>query len=269
MSMSFSERFGPWAVVTGASSGIGEAFATLLAERGINLVITARRKDRLEQLATALASRHGVKIETLELDLTNREFLASLLSATDHKDIGLIVSNAGFGFKGLHHLQNQGQLVSLIDVNVLAPTLIANAYAAHLIGRGRGGILITGSVEGFFSSPWSAAYAATKAYVHSLGESLWDELKPHGIDVLVVAPGATDTENLKLQGFDARHMKNVMSPREVAEMALANIGKGPVFVPGGLNRIMVRVLQLIPKRSRIRLVGKGTKAAMDAASNRR
>ena len=264
--MSFSERYGPWAIVTGASSGIGEAFATLLAERGLNLIITARRKERLEQLATTLASRHGVQIESLELDLTTPRFMENLLSATNDKDIGLIVSNAGFGFKGLHHLQDPGQLDSLINVNVRAPTLIANAYALRLIKRGKGGILITGSIEGFFSSPWSGAYAATKAYVHSLGEALWGELKPHGIDVLVVAPGATDTENLRLQGFDAKTMPNVMLPRQVAEMALTNIGRGPVYVPGGVNRAMVRILSLIPKRTRITLVGKGTKGAMDKAA---
>lgn len=265
--MSFHERFGPWAVVTGASSGIGAELATLLAERGLNLVITARRKDRLESLAATLASRHGVKIEALELDLTVPGFLDPLLAATGDKDIGLVVSNAGFGFKGLHHDQARGQLDSLINVNVRAPTLISNAFAPQLAKRGRGGLLITGSVEGFFSSPWSAAYAATKAYVHSLGESLWGELKPHGVDVLVVAPGATDTENLKSQGFDAARMKNVMSPRQVAELALANIGNGPVYVPGGGNRLMVRILGMIPRRSRILLVGQGTKAAMDKAAS--
>ncbi|RJF90644.1 SDR family NAD(P)-dependent oxidoreductase [Sphingomonas cavernae] len=263
--MTFTQRFGPWALVTGASSGIGEAFASLLAERGLNLVLVARRKDRLESLATSLRAQHGIEIEAVELDLAAPEFTESLLHATKSKDVGLVISNAGFGFKGLHHLQDRQQLSALIDVNVRAPTLIANAFASRLIERGRGGIVLTGSVEGFISSPWSGAYAATKAYVHSLGEAIWDELKPHGVNVLVLAPGATDTENLRRQGFDAQQMSNVMTPRAVAEQALANIDKGPVYVPGRTNRAMIRFLGVIPKRKRIGLVGKGTKMAIDKA----
>jgi short-subunit dehydrogenase len=232
----------------------------------MNLLLTARRKDRLDEMAATLSSRHGVQIQTLELDLNAPGFLTDLLDAAADKDIGLVVSNAGLGFKGLHHEQTADQFDPLINVNVRAPTLITNAFAPQLIARGKGGIVITGSVEGFISSPWSAAYAASKAYVHSLGEALWGELGHLGVDVLVLAPGATDTENLKLQGFDAAQMPNIMSPREVAELALANIRKGPIFVPGRLNKVMTHVLGLIPKRTRIMLVGKGTKTAMDKAA---
>jgi uncharacterized protein len=262
MIMNFVERFGPWALVTGASSGIGKELASLLAARGLNLVITARRRDRLEQLAATLSKAHNVRVEVVEADLTHQDFMEPLLQATMGKDIGLVVSNAGFGFKGLHHNQDRKRLIDLINVNVLAPTLLTNGFAPQLIARGKGGILITGSVEGYFSSPWSAAYAATKAHVHSLGEAIWDELKSHGVQVLVLAPGATDTENLKSQGFDAATMKNVMTAHEVAELALNNMENGPLYVPGTVNKAMVRILGLMPRRMRISAVGKGTKAAM-------
>lgn len=176
------------------------------------------------------------------------------------------MSNAGFGLKGLHHLQDPAQLDSMLSVNARAPTLIAQAFAPRLIARGRGGLLITGSVEGFLSFPWSAAYAASKAYVRSLGEALWAELQPHGVDVLVLAPSATDTEAVSLQGFDPAQMRHLMAPRKVVELALARLGKGPVFVPGAMNRAMVRFLSLLPRRWAIIAAGKGTKAAMDKAA---
>ncbi len=269
MNISFAERYGPWAIVTGASSGIGEQFATVLAERGLNVVIVARRKDRLDRLAAELTARHGVQVQALELDLAAADFLQILLNATADKDVGLVISNAGFGLKGLHHLQEQGRLDSMLNVNVRAPTLIAQAFAPRLIERGKGGILITGSVEGFLGFPWSAAYAATKAFVHSLGEALWAELKPHGVDVLVLAPSATDTDAVSLQGFDASQMHNLMPPRQVAQMALAHLKYGPTYVPGAMNRAMVRFLMLLPRRWAVTLAGKGTKAAMDKAENRK
>lgn len=268
MSESFAHIYGPWAVVTGASSGIGEHVANALAQRGLNLVLVARRKDRLEKLADNLIAQYRVQVESLELDLTQANFIDTLLNAAAGKDVGLIVSNAGFGFKGLHHEQNQELLNQLINLNSRAPTLITRAYAPQLIKRRKGGIIITSSVEGFMGFPLSGAYSATKAYVNSLGEALWEELRHDGIDVLVVAPGATDTENLKLQGFDAKKMPNVMSPQRVVELALDNIKKGPVYIPGGLNRAMVRFLALMPRRWAIAMAGKGTKTSMVKAAFR-
>jgi len=266
LKISFAERYGPWAIVTGASSGIGQQFATALAERGLNLVIAARRRERLDRLAAELVAKYGVQVQVLELDLTAAGFLETLLGATADKDVGLVVSNAGFGLKGLHHLQERERLDSMLNVNVRVPTLIAQAYAPRLIGRGRGGMLITGSIEGFLSMPWSAAYAASKAFVHSLGEALWAELKPHGVDVLVLAPGATDTEAAALQGMDSAQIPNLMAPREVVEMALARLGDGPLYVPGAINRAMVRFLTLLPRRWAVTMAGKGTKAAIDKAA---
>ncbi|MFA5939522.1 MAG: SDR family NAD(P)-dependent oxidoreductase [Sinimarinibacterium sp.] len=268
MRTSFAERYGPWAVVTGASSGIGKQFAAVLAEHGLNLVIAARRKTRLERLAADLHGNYGVRVEVLEVDLAAADFLDALLDATAGKDVGLVICNAGFGLKGLHHLQDRAELERMIGVNARAPTLIAQAFAPRLIERGRGGLLITGSVEGFLGFPWSAAYAATKAYVRSLGEALWGELKPHGVDVLVLAPSATDTEAVRLQGFDPAQMHNLMAPRRVVELALAQLGNGPTYVPGAMNRAMVRFLTLLPRRWAIVLAGKGTKAAMDKAAGR-
>ncbi len=233
----FLERYGPWAIVTGASSGIGEQFARLLAARGFHLIITARRKERLDTLAKSLQAQHAINVLPLELDLSRQNFLTELTDTIADKTIGLVISNAGFGLKGEHHLSSADQMDRMLQVNSRAPMLLAHTLSPALIKRGKGGFVFTGSIEGFVAFPWSASYAASKAFVLSLGESLGYELRPYGIDVLVLAPGSTDTEALPLQGFDPKQQFGLMCPRQVAEQALAQLGNKPVFISGWINRL--------------------------------
>lgn len=255
----FSRKYGPWAVVTGASSGIGEQFARLLAAEGLSVILVARRADRLEALAANLREKHGIEAEPIALDLSGNDFLAPLLKACDNKDIGLVISNAGFGLKGLHHEIPLQKLSAMLDVNCRAPLLITRALTPKLIERGRGGILLTGSMEGFFGVPWSAAYSATKAFVLSLGEALWSELGKSNIDVLVLAPGATDTETHIGQGIAREDLVGLKSPEEVARMGLEQIGKRPVYVSGLLNRQFIRVCSILPRRWAVALIGAGVR----------
>lgn len=258
----FTQRFGPWALVTGASSGIGEHFARQLAARGLHLVVTARRAELLERLADELRRQHGVQVAVVAADLAQPDFLDPLALACADKDIGLVVSNAGFGLKGALHEAEATQLRAMLLVNCLAPTLIARAFAPKLVARGRGGLLFTGSIEGFISFPWSTAYSATKAYVMFLGEGLWEELKARGVDVLVLAPGSTDTAAPTLQGIDRSQLVGLMAPSEVVRQALDQLGKRPVFVTGMMNRVMVRCLTLLPRRLGVRLAGMALKTAL-------
>jgi short-subunit dehydrogenase len=156
--------------VTGASSGIGEQFARVLAEAGLDLVLVARRTERIEKLAEELRGSHGVAVEPLTLDLCEPDFLGPLVRACEGKEIGLVVSNAGIGAKGLCHEARREELTEVLHANCRAPLLLAHAFAPALIERGRGGLLLTGSIEGFVGFPYSAAYAATKAFVTSFGE---------------------------------------------------------------------------------------------------
>jgi hypothetical protein len=266
MADDFSHRYGPWALVTGASSGIGEQFARALAARGLNLIVTARRAALLEALAADIGHRHGVRVEVLALDLSRQDFLPALTAACANKDIGLVVSNAGFGLKGENHRQDSAQLTAMLNVNCHAPMIVAWHFAPRLIERGRGGLLITSSMEGFVAFPYSAAYSATKAFSRWLGESLWVELRPYGVDVMVLAPGATDTEALTLQGFDKNQMTGVMTPAEVVREALDRLGRRPVVLTGWLNRMFIGFLTMLPRRAAVLLAGKGMKMAIDQAS---
>ena len=265
---SFLEKYGPSALVTGASSGIGEQFAHVLAETGFDLVLVARRTERIEKLAQELRGRHGVEVEPLTLDLCEPDFLGPLLRVCEGKEIGLIVSNAGMGAKGLYHEAQRDQLTEVLHANCRAPLLLAHAFVPALIERGHGGLLLTGSIEGFVGFPYSAAYAATKAFVTSFGEAVWDELREHGVDVLVLAPGATDTEILPKSGFDPQDMAGLMSPETVARLALRRLGRGPVYVPGILNRAFVGFLSLLPRRLAVVVAGRGMRAALEKARAR-
>jgi short-subunit dehydrogenase len=147
----------------------------------------------------------------------------------------------------------------MLDLNCRAPVLLAHTFIPKLLKRGQGGFLMTGSLEGFLGFPESSSYSATKSFIHSFGEGLWGELKNKNIDILVLAPGSTDTESLSHQNINRDRLTHIMHPRKVAELALKRLGKGPVYIPGILNRILMRFLLLLPRKLAIMAVGKGIK----------
>ncbi len=258
----FSHRYGPWALVTGASSGIGRALATEVAARGCNVLAVARRADRLQELAGSLKERYGVEIEPLPLDLSSPDFLPPLLEACRERDLGLVACNAGLGLKGLHHQSDRKQIEAVIAVNCTAVALTAQALLPRLLERGRGGLLLTGSIEAYVGFPHSATYSASKAFVRALGEAIWGETRGSGVDVLVLAPGATDTEILSAQGIDRNNVSGVMSPEVVARAALDRLARGPHFVPGIQNKLMVGAMGVVPRSVAVRLAGQGMRAAL-------
>ena len=262
MKSDFADRYGPWALVTGASSGIGEAFAQQLAARGLNLLICARRREKLDLLAEQLQQSHRVEVRPLALDISDAGFMARLIEATNDLDLGLVVSNAGFGLKGPHTEQSPEDLDTMLAVNARAPMLITRTLAQQLIRRGRGGIILTGSMEGYMGFPLSAAYSATKGFVHFLGEALWQELKPYNVDVLILAPGSTDTEALTKQGFDKNKMSGVMSPERVAREALQNLGRRRIYMPGASNRFFTWLLSSLPRKWGLAMAEAGMRSAM-------
>lgn len=242
------EPYGPAAVVTGASSGIGEAFACLLAAAGFDLVLVARRRERLEKLAQELAQRHGVEVTVCEADLSQPDAADTVAAACSGRDIGLLVSNAGFGMKGAHEQNDPATMSRMLAVNCHAPMQLTRCFIPDLKRRARSGIIITSSVEGLLGFAYSAPYAASKAFTTSLAEGLWAELKPHGIDVLGLCPSSTDTETLALQGIDKSTLEGMMRPEEVAAEALENIANGPILIPGAHNRESFSGLVAMPRR---------------------
>jgi short-subunit dehydrogenase len=257
MKKSFAERYGAWAVVTGASSGIGEEFARQLAKRGLSVVLCARRKDRLDVLAADLRKAHGVEARTLELDVGKPDFIATLNEAIAGLDVGLVVSNAGFGEKGPFLESSLARDLQMLDVNCRASLLVAHEFGKKLAARGRGGLIFTSSTAAFQGLPFTAHYAATKGYGLQLAEGLWFELKPHGVDVLALCPGPTDTEGPRRTGVDPKKVPvKMMSVEPVVRAALAGLGKVPVVVPGATNRLAHLLVKLTPRRVATEIAGR-------------
>ncbi|GAB3279479.1 SDR family NAD(P)-dependent oxidoreductase [Parahaliea aestuarii] len=260
--MAFPDRYGPLAVVTGASSGIGAGFAEELAARGLDLLLVARRGEHLQQLAVRLRNECDVAVEVLVADLAHPVGIESLARVLQGRDCGLLVSNAGFGLKGAHEDNDPAVMAEMLQLNCQAPLQLCHRLIPALRARGRGGIIITSSVEGLMGVPYSSVYAASKAFTNSLAEGLWGELSPAGIDVLALCPGSTDTEAHEKQGIDRSTLEGMMSPREVAREALDNLAKGPVYVAGEQNRAMFDGLLAMPRREALLALGDNIRRAL-------
>ncbi|MFY8044053.1 MAG: SDR family NAD(P)-dependent oxidoreductase, partial [Rhodoferax sp.] len=186
-------RYGPYALVTGASEGIGRCFAVELAKAGINVVLVARRYEMLQMLAESLESTYGVLCPVICADLSKPEAIEEIYQATDRLDIGLVVCNAGFGTAGNFLDSDLSVEMNLLSVNCAAVTSMAYRSGRKLQARGRGGLILLSSIVATQGAPRSAHYAASKAYVHTLGEALQNEWRGTGVDVLIVAPGPVET----------------------------------------------------------------------------
>jgi short-subunit dehydrogenase len=248
----FAERYGPWALVTGASSGIGAAFARAIAARGLDVVLVARRHDVLVRLAAELRERHGVDARPVACDLADAGFLDVLGPAVAGLDVGLLVNNAGFCNTGLLIENPLAAELALVDVNCRAPLVLAHEFGGAMRARGRGGIVFVASTVGLSPTPTWANYAASKAYDLFLGEAMYEEMRPFGVDVLAVCPGATRTgfQEVARLDIDRAPLSQLMvrDPGAVAERALARLGRTPSTIVGWDNALTAFLLRLAPRR---------------------
>jgi len=248
----FADKYGPVAVVTGASDGIGRAIALELAAAGLDLVLVARRSDQLSALAEELREAHGIAVRHLALDLSHADAAGRLDVETRDADIGLLIAAAGFGTSGPLLDADIGTERQMVDVNCGAVLELAHVFARRFVARGRGGLVLFGSLVGWQGTPNAANYAATKAYVQSLAEGLRVELAPKGVDVLSVAPGPVAS------GFAERAqmtMGSATSPKVVARAVLTSLGRRATVVPGGLGMFLTYSLSMLPRRMRVRIMG--------------
>jgi short-subunit dehydrogenase len=245
---SFRERYGPWALVAGASDGIGECYARAIAEEGVNLLLVARREAQLARLAAELGTKHGVETRTLVADLTAPDLDAKIGVATRELEVGLLVYNAGavHGAMAFHDFPVNHAL-GLVALNCTGPVLLAHRLGARMRARGRGGIVLMGSMICFAGSAYVATYSATKAFDRILAEGLWHELRPHGVDVLGAVAGATRTPSMLASNPSFRDYPGAMEADEVARGALAFLGKGPLWVAGDANRATAKALCPVPR----------------------
>jgi short-subunit dehydrogenase len=260
----FLADFGPWALVTGASEGIGLETCRQLAQRGLNLVMVARRGERLDVLANELELRYGIQCQPIAMDLSVRGATAALDLQTNELDIGLVAVAAGFGSIGRLVDQSLDTELDMVQVNISATLEASHRFGRRLASRGGGGIVLFSSVVAFQGVPGSANYAATKAYVQSLAEALHDELAPSGVRVLACAPGPVGT------GFAARagmRMGKALTPSQVVLPTLQALESQRRTVrPGWLSKVLGWSLAMLPRSARIKVLGKVMQGMMPAAA---
>jgi short-subunit dehydrogenase len=238
-------RYGDWALVTGASSGIGVSLARQIAADGMNVVLSARREERLSTLAADLKRDFDVETRVVAADLGERSGQAALLDGVADLEIGLLVNNAGLGYAGRFDLLDGEQLRRLVTVNCEAPLVLTHALVQGMRERGRGAIFFTGSIAGRQPLPLHAVYAATKAFDHFLGEALWAELRASNIDVVVLEPGSTETEFQAVAG-EISHSGH--SADDVARLGLMSLGEQPSVIAGWINWLKVNAASRLMTR---------------------
>ena len=254
----FRARYGPWALVTGASEGIGESVARALATRGLDLLLVARRPGPLEVLAGQLRTTHGIRVRTATADVARPDLLAVLDALAGDDEVGLVVHNAAFSALGPFLDRPLADQMQVLDVNCRAPLAMAHHFGRRMATRRRGGIVLMSSLAGGQGCPMVVSYAASKAFEIVLAEGLWDELRPAGVDVLACRAGPTRTPSY--EASRPRKKVPMMEPGPVVEEALAALGRKPVVVPGRLNRAVNFVMQRILSRpAAIRFMGNSTR----------
>ncbi|MGI5519955.1 SDR family NAD(P)-dependent oxidoreductase [Micromonospora sp. CA-259024] len=240
------------ALVTGASSGIGEAFARRLAERNVALVLVARRSDLLEKLATELESAYRVTVEVLPADLTDESRLAAVAArlSDPERPVDLLVNNAGSSGTGEFAALPLEVELRTAALNVLVPLRLTHACLPGMISRGAGGVVNVSSMSAMLPRPGSATYAATKAFLSAHGESLGMEVARHGVHVTTVHTGLTRSGFHEAAGVDTATLPRIgwLNPEEVADAALAAVAAGrPSVVPGRAYRVRMPLLRVLPR----------------------
>lgn len=235
----FKSKYGPWALVTGASSGIGREFSQQLAAKGFNLVLIARRKALLDGLGQELESKYGILAKSVAVDLSESGTIDIIDKATKEIEIGLLVPNAGTETHGAFLKHDLDWEAKLVQLNITTPMALVHHFGQKMAERGRGGIILISSTMGYQAVPYMANYAATKAYILTLGESLHYELKRNGVDVTVLSPGMTNTAMPANMAVDFSKMPmKAMEVGPVVETALNALGRKPSVIPGVMNNMM-------------------------------
>jgi short-subunit dehydrogenase len=264
-------RFGPWAVITGASSGIGKEFARQIAASGVHVALVGRRELLLQTVGAECTQASGVQHRIIPLDLSEPDFLPVLADATRDLDVGLVVSNAGTGNPGEFLKLDRQLLQATLRLSTMAHLDITHHFGAKLAERKRGGLILVGAMGAENGIPCMANDGAAKAYVHSLGEALHYEFKPLGVYVTVLAAGFTNTAVLEKFGLDPKTMPmKPMSVEQCVSEALSGLLKNRSrIVPGRLNRIMnAFVPASFARKMEADMLGKGL-ASKSAPANAR
>ena len=248
----FTTWSGRWTLITGASAGIGKAFAEALAEGKSNLVLTARRLDRLQQLAATLRQSHNIQVECVAADLEQPNAPANIFEFTQSKGLAVdfLINNAGFGSYGPFHTTNPAQQAAMVQVNCAAMVQLTHLYLPGMLTRGQGDILILASTAAFQAVPYMAVYAATKAFDLLFAEALAQEVKKQGVRVCALCPGATASDFAQVSGAPTERMaRKVETAEKVVRVGLEALLEGKhSVISGAQNKLGAGIQRLVPRR---------------------
>jgi uncharacterized protein len=262
MKKEFKEKYGNWALVTGATSGIGAELTSQIAAKGLNIVLVARKEKELEERAVSLQERYGIETITVSADLSTEEGIEKVKQV--EKEIGLLVIAAGIEVNGAFERTPLDKELRVIQLNIVATLQLAHHFSLPMVQRKKGGILMIASLSGHMPNPYFSNYAGSKAYVLNLGASLYGELKPKGVDVSVLSPGLTNTPMVADNGMDwSKTPMKAMDPSLVAEKGLNGLGKRLLSVPGSKNKLMAWMAKHMPLKMQTKMNEKMIRKAID------
>ncbi|MDT5092378.1 MAG: uncharacterized protein QOH60_1741 [Mycobacterium sp.] len=268
--MTFAEKYGPWAVVAGASDGVGSAFAEGLAERGVNVVLLSRRQSVLDEVAAGIRERNGTQTRTLAVDLAQPGATATIVDATKDLEVGFLVYCAGADPDFKSFLASPIEAAeTMVQRNCLVPMQLCHQFAPGMVERGHGGIVIFGSGAGIVGGPNMVAYGASKAFDMIFAEALWAELHDKGVDVLGLILGKTDTPALRrleaergtIASEDQQPSDAIPVEAVIAE-AFDNLANGPTHMAGDIMRMSYQLLAAMPRKDAVELIIQATAAVM-------
>lgn len=266
------DRYGPWAIVAGASEGTGRAFAHQLARDGIRCVLLARREAPLTALVDEIRQESGIECVATTVDLAAADATDQIVAAAGDREIGLFVANAGGDPNGAMFLgRGIASWLELVQRNVVTLLRCCHHFAAPMCARGRGGLLLVNSGAGYGGSSFMAAYAASKAFQLCFAEALWIELRPHGVDVLSLVLNQTDTPALRalLAGMGLAVPAGLADPAEVARVGLERLPRGPVHNWGLADDVSgYAVSSAAARRTRVEAVDRASRQIFGGAETR-
>jgi short-subunit dehydrogenase len=268
--VTFAEKYGPWALVAGASDGVGAAFAEGLAGRGVNVVLVARRQAVLDDVAAGIRSRTGAQTRTLALDLAEHDATSVIAAATDDLDIGFLVYCAGADPNFQRFLANPiATAEAMVHRNCVMPMQLCHHFAPTMVERRSGGIVIFGSGAGLAGGPNMVVYGATKAFDMVFAEALWSELHDKGVDVLGLILGKTNTPALRrlehsrgLLSTDDEAPPDAAGVDDVIREAFENLGNGPTLMAGDMMKAAAQTLGSLSRNEAVNLIAQASAAAM-------
>jgi uncharacterized protein len=268
--MTFASKYGPWALVAGASDGVGAAFAAGIAERGVNVVLVARRQAVLDDVAAGIKARTGVETRALAIDLAERDATSAIAAAAGDLDVGFLVYCAGADPNFEPFLANPIETAeAMVHRNCVVPMQLCHHFAPAMVQRGRGGIVLFGSGAGLAGGPNMVAYGATKAFDMVFAEALWTELHDKGVDVLGLILGKTNTPALRRLEHRRGHLSSedeappdAASVDEVISEAFENLANGPTLMAGDMMRLAAQMLGSLTRNEAVNLVTQAQAAVM-------